>query len=84
MSHRLIILRRAQSQLRSLPSDGYERCKRAISDLAANPRPAGCLELKGRDGWRLRVGRYRVVYEIDDKTTTVTIMDIDHRKDIYR
>jgi len=55
----------------------------AIRDLANTPRPAGCKKLSGRSGWRIRVGNYRVIYEIDDNTQTITVMHVGHRRDVY-
>jgi len=54
--------------------------------LAANPRPPGCRKLQGsgRDDYRLRVGNYRVLYEVDDKARAVRIMRVRHRRDVYR
>jgi len=67
-----------------LPDAAYERVRDAIRVLAEAPRPTGCLKLTGRDGWRIRVGNYRVVYEIDDGGRMVTVLHIGHRRDIYR
>ena len=47
-------------------------------------RPTGCLKLIGRDGWRIRVGVYRVIYQIDDQEKKIVILDFGHRRDIYR
>lgn len=58
--------------------------KEAIINLADDPRPHGYKKLKGEDGYRIRIGRYRVIYEIDEKEKTITIVDADHRKDIYK
>jgi len=44
----------------------------------------GCNRLTGRDGWRIRVGDYRVIYEIDDERQMITILHIGHRRDVYR
>ena len=52
--------------------------------LPENPRPSGCRKLHGSAGWRLRVGRYRIVYEIDDARQIVTVLKVAHRKDVYR
>lgn len=52
--------------------------------LANQPRPAGRHKLRGRDGWRIRVGNYRVIYEIDDQQSMVTVLHIGHRRDVYR
>ncbi len=61
MTYNLLILRSAQKELSHLPGDAYKRVKSAISKLASNPRPRGALKLSGREGWRTRVGDYRVV-----------------------
>ena len=84
MSYRLLILRRAQRELSALAPQLYERIKEAIRELEAAPRPPGCIRLTGRDGWRIRVGAYRVIYEIDDAATTVTVLHVGHRRDVYR
>lgn len=52
--------------------------------LAEDPRPRNCRKLQGREGWRIRVGDYRVIYEIDDTTREVLVVTLVHRKDIYR
>lgn len=83
-TYRIYILRSAQRELAKLPSPVYERVRDAILELSENPRPVGCLKLRGREGWRLRVGEYRVIYEIDDREGTVTVLHIGHRRDIYR
>jgi mRNA interferase RelE/StbE len=44
----------------------------------------GCLKLTGREGWRIRVGKYRVIYEIDDKERTITVLHVGLRRDVYR
>ena len=48
-----------------------------------NPRPQGCKKLKGRKGYRIRVGYYRVIYEIIDDVLLIDVVDLGHRKDIY-
>jgi mRNA interferase RelE/StbE len=55
----------------------------AINDLAENPRPQGYRKLKGRKGYRIRVGDYRVIYEIFDNILLIEVVDLGHRKDIY-
>jgi mRNA interferase RelE/StbE len=84
MSYRVSILRRAQKELATLPGNTFERVRDALRALAEEPRPAGCKKLKGRDGWRIRVGDYRVIYEIDENERTILIVHIGHRRDIYR
>ena len=84
MAYAVFILRRAQRELSRLPNLDYERVRDAIRDLADNPRPPGCLRLTGREGWRIRVGIYRVIYDVDDALAAVTVLNVGHRRDIYR
>ena len=83
-TYRIYILRSAQRELAKLPIPAFERVRDAILELSENPRPVGCLKLRGREGWRLRVRDHRVTCEIDAKTGTVTVLHIGHRRDIYR
>ena len=84
MTYTITILRRAQKELSDLPQESYIRVREAIRKLAEKPRPNGSRKLAGRDGWRIRVGSYRVVYEIDDPNHMITILHIGHRRDVYR
>lgn len=84
MSHRLLVLPRAERQLAKLPSDHFARVRDTIRVLATDPRPVGCRKLKGREGYRLRIGTYRIVYAIDDREKVVTVLDVGHRRDVYR
>lgn len=83
MSHEVLILRRAQKELADLPKADYGRVRDAVAALADDPRPVGCKKLVGREGWRIRSGDYRVIYEIDDTEEKVTVLHIGHRRDIY-
>jgi mRNA interferase RelE/StbE len=73
----------AQRQYRRLSSQVQSRLDAAMQRLENDPRPLGCLKLQGRDEWRIRVGDYRIVYQIDDAARTVTITDIFHRSRGY-
>jgi len=84
MSYAVFILRRAQKELARLPVEAYERLKEAIESLGEEPRPMGSQKLTGREGWRIRVGDYRVIYEIDDAEQVVTVLHVGHRRDVYR
>ncbi len=84
VSYSISILRRAQKALARLPKQDYGRVRDAIRALAENPRPPGARKLRDREGWRIRVGVYRVIYEIDDTSRVITVLDIGHRGDIYR
>ena len=83
MSFEVHILRRAQKELADLSKIDYERVRDAVTALSENPRPGGCKKLVGRDGWRIRSGDYRVIYEIDDAQRKVTVLHIGHRRDVY-
>jgi len=77
------LTRKAQKQLDKLPDNITQPIFEAIDDLAANPRPHGCKKLKGRDGYRIRVGDYRVIYDIFDAQLIIDVVSLGHRKDIY-
>jgi len=83
VSHEVLILRRAQKELANLPKADYERVRDGVAALAENPRPSGCKKLVGREGWRIRVGNYRIIYEVDDEKQSVTVLHVGHRRDIY-
>lgn len=57
---------------------------RRIEALSKNPRPSGCEKLTGQKRYRVRQGRYRIVYSVQDKVLTVWIVKVGHRKDVYR
>jgi len=84
MRYALLILRRAQRQLTKLPQSAFNRIRNRIRGLSEDPRPPGARKLRGRNGWRLRVGDYRVLYDIDDAERTVIVLHIGHRRDVYR
>lgn len=83
MTYQVQLLRRAQKSLAELGKSDYERMKDAIAALASEPRPVGSKKLTGRDGWRIRSGNFRAIYDIDDDNGIVTILHIGNRRDIY-
>ena len=71
-SYRVVFTTSAEKELTALPSNVVARIVPRVERLAAVPRPPGCKKLKGGDReWRIRVGDYRVVFEIDDTALTV-------------
>ncbi len=84
MNYAVNILRVAQKQLAKIDQLQRERVTDAIFKLADNPRPPGCRKLSGRPAWRIRVGAYRVIYEIEDDRLIVLVVTIGDRKDVYR
>jgi len=78
------ILRSAQKQLGGINQQDQSRIISAIQALADDPRPQGCRKLSGRPAWRIRIGSYRVIYEIHDNQLLVLIVAVGHRREIYR
>ena len=71
--------------MRRLDAPTIKRIDAAILGLADNPRPAGCIRLSGQsDLWRIRVGDYRVLYEIHDDRLIVVVVAVAHRREVYR
>jgi mRNA interferase RelE/StbE len=54
-----------------------------IQALSTNPRPHGCKKLKGRDGYRIRKGDFRIIYDVYDKLLIIEVIAVGDRKDIY-
>jgi mRNA interferase RelE/StbE len=74
----------AEKELFGLPQNVIARIVPRLERLAATPRPQGCKKLVGgQNEWRIRVGDYRVVYEINDKARTVEVTRIAHRREVY-
>lgn len=84
MIWKLEILRRAQKQLARIPNPDRQRIYEAIQNLIRDPRPPGCKKLKDSDAWRIRIGDYRVIYEIHDEVLLVLVLEIGHRREVYR
>jgi mRNA interferase RelE/StbE len=74
----------AHRQVRRLPAQTQERVNRAIARLAENPRPPGAKKLTPRDGYRVRVGDYRVLHRVYDSTKVDIIYRVMCRGDVYR
>ena len=84
MSYTVEILRSAQKQLAAIDRQDQPRVISAIRTLANEPRPPGCKKLTGRPAWRIRIGVYRVIYEIHDNRLLVLVVAIGHRREVYR
>ncbi len=84
MSYTLVIGRDAQRALARIREPDYSRILTAIQALVNDPRPRGCKKLRNRDAWRIRIGDYRVIYEINDRQLVVTVVDVGNRRDVYR
>ena len=85
MSYQVIVPKPVQKQLDSLPNTVREGVLKRIVALKENPRPPGCVKLKGYENeYRIRVGNYRVRYEVRDEESIVLLLHCKHRKDVYR
>ena len=83
--YRLRIKRSAERDLRRMPRHVLLRIHQHILGLRSEPQPSGVRKLKGNvEGWRTRLGDYRIVYKVDDGDKTVTIVRIRHRREAYR
>jgi mRNA interferase RelE/StbE len=83
--YRVLLERAAEKDLSRLSSEIHARVIAAIKALASNPRPSGCRKLTGgKNDWRIRVGDYRVIYEIADAIRVVRVNRVRHRREVYR
>ncbi len=82
--YRVDIVSRAEKDLDALPQRTYRRVYAAIVALAIEPRPMGVKKLTGSARYRIRVGDYRVIYEIEDAVLVVQVVRVDHRRNVYR
>ncbi len=83
--YRVLLERTAEKDLSRLSAEIHDRIIAAIRPLAQNPRPAGCHKLAGsKNDWRIRVGDYRVIYEIADAIRIVRVNRVRHRREVYR
>jgi len=84
VSWQIDIARDARKELAGLQPQMQVRISKAILALEANPFPSGCKKLKNRDGFRIRVGDYRVLFFADAKAKQIVISAIGHRREVYR
>ena len=84
MSYQILFEKASIKSLSKLPAEAQVKIVEAIENLSENPRPNGSKKLEGREGYRIRIGDYRVIYLINDKKITVLILDIGKRKEIYK
>ncbi len=81
--YRIVITSRAERELRRLDKAVKNRVVSAIHGLAENPRPHGCLKVKGEELWRIRIGDWRVGYAINDQAKAVDVLRVNHRSQFY-
>ena len=84
MVYRIEVEDRVIKVIRRLPKTILPRVKKVISSLAREPRPPGAKKLTAREGYRIRVADYRILYEIEDDKKRIRVYKVLHRKDAYR
>lgn len=84
MTYHVEILHSAAKDLQRIHPDDRVRIIAALQKLANDPRPPGCKKLSNRPAWRIRIGAYRVIYEIFDQKLMVLIVATGKRSEIYR
>ncbi len=83
--YEILIEKAAERDLKKIPAVDFERIVMHLRGLAEDARPAGSRKISGSEhDWRIRVGTYRVIYEIDEKEKTVKILRVRHRREVYR
>ena len=84
MIYRLGIVPGAERQFKKLPHQIQNRVRPKLLSLGKEPRPFGSQKLRDTDYYRVRVGDYRIIYAVNDSEKGITILDIGHRRDVYR
>lgn len=83
--YEVFLERAAERDLKRLSAENFHRIVPHIKALAEDPRPVGCQKLTGaKSDWRIRIGDYRLIYEIDKKAKAVRVMRVRHRREAYR
>jgi mRNA interferase RelE/StbE len=84
-SYSIVFKKAAEKGLAAVNPRDRQRIAAAIDQLATTPRPHGCEKLSGPESlWRIRIGDFRVIYQIEDRMVTITVVRIGNRRDVYR
>lgn len=84
MNYQVEFTKKASKQLAKLSEDIQQRIKIKVQELAENPRASGVVKLENSDNkYRIRVGHYRVLYEIQDDLLIVSVIRVGHRREVY-
>ncbi len=83
--YEIIFESNAEKDLLEIPTEILKNLDSKIQQLKKNPRPHGVKKLTGKvEGWRIRIGHYRILYQIDDKEKVIKVYRIKHRREVYR
>ena len=83
-SYRISFKKSVAKDLRSIPNKDIKRILERIDCLSVNPRDDGCLKLSGQERYRVRLGVYRIIYEIQDEELIVLVVKVAHRSNVYK
>ena len=83
-AYSILFRRSCERELSRIPKQDLRRVLDRISKLAEDPRPPGCEKLSAQERYRVRQGRYRIIYSIQDEQLTVWVVKVGHRRDVYR
>lgn len=83
-SYKLLIKPSAVKEIEGLPDKDRARVVYRIQGLSEDPRPRGCEKLSGDDKYRIRQGKFRILYQINDDEVVVIVVKVGHRKVVYR
>lgn len=84
VSYKIFFKESVEKDFHRIPRKDLKKILARIKLLSENPRPPGCEKLTGQEKYRIRQGRYRVVYSIQDEEVTLWIVKVAHRKDVYK
>jgi mRNA interferase RelE/StbE len=83
-AYKIFFKKSVKKDLSVLPKKDLKKVLQKIESLGNDPRPKGCEKLSGQEKYRIRQGRYRIIYSIQDYELTVWIVKVAHRKEVYR
>jgi len=83
-SYRLVFKKSVSKDLRPVPNKDVARILQRMEALKENPRPVGSEKLSGQERYRIRLGVYRIIYEVVDQFLVVTVVKVGHRKQVYK
>ena len=84
MPYKIVLVKSAVKELESLPTKMHDRIIERLQQLEENPRVFGTEKLTAREAYKLRVGSYRIVYEIDDVRQEIKVLMVEDRKQVYK
>ena len=83
--YEVFLERRAERDLKKLSAEIFYRVIPQLKALSENPKPSGCRKITGsKNHWHIRIGDYRIIYEIDEGEKAVKVMRIRHRREVYK